>query len=1265
MPEYSRDQLRSIKTFPQLVKYLRDELEWPVETDSFDDLTFDYEPSELGIDTKTAAKIDSIKQLRPLVTGQPWGIFFVKFEPKRLPVVALRRILSQLVVKKRASALTSERAAWNLHDLLFISNYGEGEERQITFAQFSQDHTTADLPTLKVLGWDDSDTVLHIDHVHETLNARLHWPEDDSDLQKWREQWSAAFTIRHREVITTSKDLAIRLADLARGIRRRAAQVLTIETDRGHLRKLHKAFKDALIHDLSEGDFADMYAQTIAYGLLAARVSRPMGIIADNVADMVPITNPFLKEMLGTFLTVGGRKGKIDFDELGIQDVVELLNSPDTHMEAILRDFGRQVRQEDPVIHFYELFLREYDSAMKVKRGVFYTPQPVVSYIVRSVHELLQTEFGLEDGLASTITWGEMAKKFSPRHQGEGGVKIPDGVSSDEPFVLILDPATGTATFIVEVIDVIYKTMVAKWKKAGKMDAQIQGDWNEYVPKHLLPRVYGYELMMAPYAIAHMKVGLKLFETGYRFGSEKRVHIYLTNALEPPHDLPGQLELMAPSLAHEAKAVNAVKSKKRFTVIVGNPPYSGEGMNKGDWIRSLIDTYMYVDGAHLGEKGKKNWLQDDYVKFIRYAQFELDKTKLGILGFVNNHSFLDNPTFRGMRDSLRNSFPRIHVLDLHGNSKKLERCPDDTADENVFDIQQGVSIGFFRRTPETANSRVLAHVHLWGLRGDASKTTHGGKYAWLACNSKTSTDWIELSPNAPFYLFVPQDIDLRSEYEEYWKLTDVMPHFGAGIITSRDHFVIDFEDAPLLKRLELFRDSSVPDEWIRSHFEIKDNSMWSMEAARIAFQKKPIQKELFVDVLYRPYDKRRIYFETNVVFNMRIQIMRHLLRKDNLAFITTRQTKETWSVLVSRDVVAHKATALYDVSSVFPLFLHDEDNRLSFEHKRRSNFAPSFLPAVCNQLGSAASDLVPEDIFHYAYAVFHSPAYRTRYAEFLKIDFPRLPLTASLDLFHALGKLGGELVALHLMESPKLDKHMTRFINMSFSSVIPASGVRRESLFKNGSGQAGMTNKNISDDGPVVEKVSYSDNTVWIDKAKTQGFKGAPENVWNFQIGGYQVCEKWLKDRKGRTLSADDINHYHRIVVALNETIRIMDEIDKVIDQHGGWPNAFLDEKKDKTAYEVEMVPEPLLKAAEETATYFPQEKAAIPSKFLPSTKDDWKIWLALSKWVKERMSINVFWGDFALDISNKLKTSSKISDKEKSDMKKCWKQAVKKGFGS
>ncbi|HLA26903.1 MAG TPA: hypothetical protein VJZ49_03295, partial [Syntrophales bacterium] len=440
------------------------------------------------------------------------------------------------------------------------------------------------------------------------MKEKLHWPEDEKDLDGWREKWSSAFTLRHRQVITTSKDLAVRLADLARRIRRRAGQVLAVETERGPLRKLHKAFREALIHDLSEDDFADMYAQTIAYGLLAARVSRPMGIIAENVTDMVPMTNPFLREMLGTFLTIGGRKGKMDFDELGIQDVVDLLNNRDTHMEAILRDFGNRTRQEDPVIHFYELFLAEYDKKMKVKRGVFYTPQPVVSYIVRSVHELLQTEFGLPDGLADTTTWGEMAARFAkhepslpflretslksslpsreispksslPSREGsrEGEsvpFNIPDGVSPDTPFVQILDPATGTATFLVEVIDIIYKTMTAKWIREKRLEPEFDRLWNEYVPKHLLPRLYGYELMMAPYAIAHMKIGLKLFETGYRFGSNERAHIYLTNALEPPSPLAEQAAAnLFEALGHEAQAVNAIKSNKRFTVVIGNPPY--------------------------------------------------------------------------------------------------------------------------------------------------------------------------------------------------------------------------------------------------------------------------------------------------------------------------------------------------------------------------------------------------------------------------------------------------------------------------------------------------------------------------------------------------------------------------------------------------------------------------------------------------------------------------------------------------------------------
>jgi len=380
MPTDHRAVLAKIKRFDQLIAYLRDEMGWPIDSGDFEELTFEYTPEELGIDSASAAKIQEIKRLRPLSPRQPWGIFFVKFEPKKLPVVALRRILSQVALKKRASANSAERTAWAADDLLFVSNYGEGDERQISFAHFSQDRTKADLPILKVLGWNDRDTALHLDGVATELATKLSWPEDESNVDRWREKWRSAFTLRPDEVIKTSKALAVELAKLARRIRDRIRTVLAIETETGPVTKLMKAFQEALIHDLDANGFGDMYAQTIAYGLLSARVTNPKANTADGFAAQLPVTNPFLKELMETFLHVGGRKGKagrgpgIDFDELGVSEVVELLDG--ANMEAVVRDFGDKNPQEDPVIHFYELFLKEYDAKKRMQRGVFYTPRP-------------------------------------------------------------------------------------------------------------------------------------------------------------------------------------------------------------------------------------------------------------------------------------------------------------------------------------------------------------------------------------------------------------------------------------------------------------------------------------------------------------------------------------------------------------------------------------------------------------------------------------------------------------------------------------------------------------------------------------------------------------------------------------------------------------------------------------------------------------------------------------------------------------------------
>ena len=1110
----NREELRAIRTFPSLVRYLRDELDWPIETEDFDDLTFDYRPEELGLDQRTAAKVEEIKQLRPLASGQPWGIFFVKFAPKRLPVVALRRILGSLVVRKRASAGRSERAAWDLHDLLFISNFGEGDDRQMTFAHFSEDPQFGDLATLRVLGWDDADTALHVEHAHQELKDKLRWPRDERDGEAWRERWSSLFTLRYREVVTTAKALSEQLAQLARQIRKRVNTILRLENDNGPLRKLHAAFREALIHDLSEDDFADMHAQTITYGLLTARVSRPAGLVAQNVADMVPVTNPFLRDLLSTFLTVGGRKGKIDFDELGVSDVVQALREAD--MEAVLRDFGDRRPEEDPVIFFYEDFLKAYDPEKKVKRGIFYTPRPVVSFIVHSVHELLQKEFGLNDGLADTMTWAEMVERNKE-------LKIPEGVAPTSAFVQILDPAVGTGTFLVEVIDVVFATMRARWLKEGHLGFDIPRLWNEYVPKHLLPRLHGFELMMAPYAIAHMKIGLKLHETGYRFGMDERVRVYLTNTLEPPQDFSDQFASMAPALAHEAQAVSDIKGNQRFTAVIGNPPYAVNSANKN----SPMDAHLNVYKEMLDDERNLKPLNDDYLKFLRCSQLLLCRSGAGVLGMITNHSYTTDRLFRAVRRSLLHDFQGLCFLDLRGETN---RDPLMHGDRNVFDIQQGVGIGLYvHREPSHSSTSEIRSHELIGSRDT--------KYSWLVNNTVTTTPWSTVHSSPPLFRFRPVLQDASAEYQAMLPLNDFFSVGNVGYQTHRDAFVVDVHRSELVARIGAFRDSREDEEQLSRRFDLQSNRDWSVVTAHRALRREPAFDRLVQATLYRPFDIRLIFYASFMIDYDRRDLMQHMV-SPNVGLLVSKvfDEHEFTSVFVTRRIVESKVADRTRGSYLFPLRLMIGSGQLPMGAQiqgMRTNLRPEQLARLTDRLGvelGLESDRSRKtvgdiDILNYMYSILHSPEYRSRYAEFLKCDFPRLPLTGSLKLFRVLATLGGQLVALHLMESPKLYRHITTY-----------------------SGPA----------NPEVDKVSYARDTVWVDKAQARGFRGVPEAVWDFHIGGYQVCEKWLKDRKGRKLSKDDIEHYQRIVVALAETMRVMAEIDKVIEAHGGWPGAFV-----------------------------------------------------------------------------------------------------------
>jgi predicted helicase len=591
------------------------------------------------------------------------------------------------------------------------------------------------------------------------------------------------------------------------------------------------------------------------------------------------------------------------------------------------------------------------------------------------------------------------------------------------------------------------------------------------------------------------------------------------------------------ALAHEAAAVNEIKRHKRFTVVIGNPPYAGYSANPSKdedgtptHIGRLIQRYFTFRGQPLGEKQPK-WLHDDYVKFFRLAETTINSSGAGVLGLITNHGFIFNPTFRGMRESVLESFARLAVLDLHGSLKLKERAPDGGIDQNVFDIEAGVAVTL---------GVAAKHASLFGTRES--------KYAELTRTSVTTTSFEPIVPSGPFILFRPQQEDLAAEWNGWPRIVEAMPLNAVGIVTGRDAFAIDEDRKALADRIRTFCDPKLTDAEVRARFDIRDAGGYVLAKRRPVVKGTDAAQHL-KRVHYRPFDHRWVAYSRGFLTADQRGVMKHLLAETNIALLVGRAGQVIdsgeWNlVFVSREPTEFN---LYrrGGNNVFPLALNEDEGDLELSTGARPNFSPTFLKAIASSLelqlgvGGLPAGLTPEDIFHYAYAVFHSPGYRSRYAEFLKIDFPRLPLTGSLELFRALARLGGELTALHLLESPKLAQPITEFIGKS----------------------------------KEVTKIGYTDNTVWINAsgtkgnttAGTSGFRGVPEAVWSFHIGGYQVCEKWLKDRKGRTLTSEDIAHYHKIVIALTETIRLMAEIDQVIDHHGGWPGAFTNEKKTKS----------------------------------------------------------------------------------------------------
>jgi len=1019
------------------------------------------------------------------------------------------------------------------------------------------------------------------------------------------------FVLFNIEPITSPEKLAEMMASKTRllaEIIEKAVEMDRESQENSELKEQIDAFRKILIKDIDAKTFSDIYAQTIAYGMFAARYHDQSVVTfsRQQAALLIPASNPFLKKL---FHYIADEK----FDDRikwVVDDLVEIFLH--SNIEQILA-FGKNTQTEEPIIHFYETFLSKYDPKLREARGVWYTPSPVVNFMVRAVDDILKTEFDLEKGISDS-------SKAMKKSMVDGKI-----VEKEIHKVQILDPATGTGTFLSEIIKHIHQNFDKKQ------------NWSDYVKDHLLPRLNGFELLMASYAMAHLQVDLLLTKTGYQTNAEQRLKIFLTNSLE---DSSTQLETeFASWLTEEANEADKIKRDLPVMCVIGNPPYSGESQNKNEWITNLMEAYKKEpEGkARLDERNPK-WINDDYVKFLRLGQYFVEKNGFGVVAFINPHGFLDNPTFRGMRWNLLKTYDKIYTLDLHGNSKKKETAPDGSLDVNVFDIMQGVSINFFVKTGKKAKDELgkVYHADLFGKRPF--------KYDFLNTNTLQSVDYQEIRNVAPNYYFVPKDFDLKEIYDVGFAINELFAINSVGVVTARDNFAIKDSKAEIKEMIEKFLKMEV--EKARWVFKLGEDARdWKVNLAQADLRNNYPDDKKFVEISYRPFDTKWTFYTGNSTgFHCmpRYEVMQHFLERENLGLVLEKimmnKTLPYRDIFISKGIIDGHTVG--SASYFLPLYIYPEkpkpakplseekkaeyakkleiaeaklalakelfhsfketleeyknteksfskglekefakivedankealtqlfdnviakflaknvdkpleklykkfekevqkaqDEVKNFETKlnpvkeislfaeesRKANFKKEIIEKFAKTLGltftnekqNTEATFAPIDVLDYIYAVLHSPAYREKYKEFLKMDFPRVPYPTDVPIFWKLVALGTQIRQIHLLESPKIHDFQTKY------------------------GQEGDN---------VVRKTSFEGNKVYINE--TQYFENVAEVAWNFYIGGYQPAQKWLKDRKDRKLEQEDILHYQKIVAALTETDRLMKEVDLVL----------------------------------------------------------------------------------------------------------------------
>lgn len=881
-------------------------------------------------------------------------------------------------------------------------------------------------------------------------------------------------------VINSAADLAFRLAALAKTIKGAIEATFEFESEDKWLRKWLKAFQEVLIKDLNEEDFANMFAETLAYGLFAARVhcTDLKKFSRVTAAHVLPRTNLFLQKLFHEF----AGPDMPPTISWAVDEIVELLKKAD--MKEILKGFGQQNGKKDPVIHFYETFLQQYDAQVRDERGVYYTPDPVIDFIVNSVDNILIDKFDKKKGLADEET-------------------------------LILDPALGTGSFLHAAIDRIHKRFSKK-----------QGAWEDYVSRSLLDRMFGFEILMAPYAIAHLKLGLQLKDTGYDFKKDARLGVYLTNTLE--ETAKRSQDLLFNWLADEASAASKIKIGSPIMVVIGNPPYNGHSANKKvKWINDLlrgydsitdkkVSNYFEVDGKTLTELGEKNtkWLNNDYVKFIRFAHWRIETTGYGVVGFITPRSYLNGPTFRGMRDSLSKDFHEIYVLDIHGDKKEKEKCPDGTTDDNVFDIETGVAITLFVRNKAPLAGRAqIFHSDLWGVRDH--------KYAWLKKNNIKTVEWKNVTPRAPDYYFTPRTSTPRTNG---FRINEMFKESSLGVLTKRDSLTIAFTKAELTENLKFFKDSKNSDKSVAEKFGVplKDNDKWNLSKAREDVGR--IRDEEIKEIIYRPLDSRAIFYNDTLVARTNKRVMDHLTKPpmNNRALVVGRQGQSVgagqWNVVYCTNGLIDQNIFRRGGGTVFPLFDRVNSKKSELSDTLFSDEFKEFISGLTSKGGAwHGKNVTPVDLFNYTYALLHSSLYRKKYSESMKDKFPIIPFPESTKLLKDLAEKGDELFLLHTGESSKSAAHELDF---------PTKGTN------------------------LIEMHKFDPKKETVKINKLQEIGGISKEAWALEIGGYPVIEKWLKDRKKTTLS--DLTQLEVVVGSCLEMIEVMGAIDATIQKHGG-----------------------------------------------------------------------------------------------------------------